>query len=215
MTDNSVVKNGGLIYAYRAKEVTISGTAVLKNGKAKNGGLFGIDGGCTATFTVSGGTFSNGEATGNGGLFSIGNFTGTATISGGTFTNGTAATCNGINVSSGKTLTIGGNTGAVDVRMNGTAALAVTNGAKVNVDMVGTGLMTLADDLAEGTEIFVTAAATQVIASHATKAADYLTYFKTTVEDATFSLATDSTTDIQIVIPVVEPAPEPTPTPAV
>lgn len=212
-TQKANAVDGGLIYVYNGTLKITGGTFV--NGKATNGGIFGVGDKHTGTVTISGGTFSGGTATAIGGIMHVASGTGKINVTGGTFTNGTAVTCNGINVSNNRTLTIGGNTGVVDVRMNGTAALAVNNGAKVNVDMVGTGLMTLADDLAEGTEIFVTATATKTIASHATKAAEYLTYFKTTVENATFSLATDSTTDIQIVIPVVEPAPEPTPTPAV
>ena len=151
----TTVNTGGLIYVYNGS-LNISG-GELKNGSAKNGGLIGIDSASTGTFTISGGTFSAGTASAAGGLIQLNN---TATITGGTFTNGTAANANGVNVNNGKTLTLGGNATALDVRLNTNGTLNALNGAKANVEFNGnTSKLVLADDLAEGTVITIDYAA--------------------------------------------------------
>ena len=152
--DGTCASSGGSI-GIVAGSTTISG-GTISGGQGANGGLIYQAGG---TLKITGNAvLENGVASVSGGLVVVGG--GNAIVTGGTFANGTAPSGKGINVTSGKTMTMGAVTAAVDVRLTTNCVLNISNGAKANVEFISnTSKLILADDLAEGTAISVAYAA--------------------------------------------------------
>ena len=176
----------------------VSGTTniqggVIDGGSAVTGGLIYVYGG---TLHITGGELKNG--TGTGGSVMIAG--GTNTITGGTFTGGMLSnkTPRQITVKADTTLTLGNNVEVDKIYVSGT--VIVENGTVATLELASTGRVALAADVADGTKINVIATATRTIANME-NAADYLSYFETSVAGATIAVKDGTTNVIQLVIP--------------